>query len=93
MVALLGLHLMHDDLPVAGRRYYTFYNSADYPFSNFYPATVELEGAVYKTGEHYWQASKYFETEPALAAKITAAETVDEGATELKAACWLYLCN
>ena len=29
-------------------KYCTFYNSADYPFSNFYPATVETGGVVYK---------------------------------------------
>jgi hypothetical protein len=62
-------------------KYFTFYNSADYPFSNFYPAAVELNGTHYKTGEHCWQAAKYLETAPDLAAKITAAETIDEAHT------------
>ena len=34
-----------------------------------------------RTGEHAWQAAKYLETAPEMAAKITAAATVDEAHT------------
>ena len=52
---ILGLKYVH----IPRSRYFTFYNSADDPFSNFYPATVELNGTLYKTVEHCWQAAKY----------------------------------
>jgi len=38
-------------------------------------------GTLYKTGEHCWQAAKYLETAPELAAKITMVETIDEAHT------------
>lgn len=59
-------------------KYYTFYNSASYSFSNYYPTTIEMNGKTYKTVEHYWQAAKYLTTAPELAAKIAAASTVAE---------------
>jgi len=55
----------------------TFYNSADYPFANQYPAAVEVNGLTYPTAEHAWQSFKYVDTAPELATKIQKTETVE----------------
>ena len=41
-----------------------FYNSNDpyYYFTNFYRASIELDGYVWPTTEHYFQAQKFFGT-------------------------------
>ena len=57
--------------------FHTFYNAAAAPFSNFYPAAVELDGVCYPTVEHFWQAAK-FPTDAPLQARIRAAPTVQE---------------
>merc|ERR1712100_241817 len=55
----------------------TFYNSASYPFSNFYLLPIEMDSNTYPSGEHAWQSLKFTETAPDLAKRIREAETVD----------------
>jgi ribA/ribD-fused uncharacterized protein len=60
---------------------HTFYNAVGEFLSNFYPSPITMKGVEYPSGEHCWQAQKYLETFPELAAKIAAAATVDEAHT------------
>ncbi|MFA6235381.1 MAG: NADAR family protein [Bacteroidota bacterium] len=46
-----------------------FYGT-DHPFSNFHPAPIKVEGKEYPTSEHFFQAAKFFKTDPAWAESI-----------------------
>jgi len=59
----------------------TFYNSTDYPFSNFFPAPVEIDGVTYPTNEHAWECSKFSMTAPEIAKRIQVAETIEAAKT------------
>jgi ribA/ribD-fused uncharacterized protein len=47
-------------------------------FSNEYPADIELEGKLWPSVEHYYQAKKFYETDDEYMEEIRKAETVEE---------------
>ena len=51
-----------------------FYGTS-HPFSNFHPAPFVDEGKEYATSEHYFQAAKFWKTDPAWAEAIRKAPT------------------
>lgn len=53
------------DLNAAGT--HCFYNVAQAPFSNLYPALIAVDGVTYQTGEHYRQWAKFALSDRAFA--------------------------
>jgi ribA/ribD-fused uncharacterized protein len=55
-----------------------FHNQRDMPWghlSNFYPAAIKINGLVYPTSEHFFQAMKFFGTSEELIERIRLTET------------------
>jgi len=48
--------------------------------SNFYPAPFDAWGVEWPTSEHYFQAAKFFETDPTWAEAVRVAPTASEAA-------------
>jgi len=53
---------------------YLFYRSK-HPFSNFYPAPFTVSGTQFPTSEHFFQAAKFWKTDPAWAEAVRCAPT------------------
>mgnify|MGYP001278912585 CR=1 FL=1 len=50
------------------------FNQKSYPqFSNFWPAEIHLDGELWQTSEHYYQAAKF--VDPAIIEQIKTAQT------------------
>lgn len=49
-------------------------------FSNFYRAPLNVDGDVWPTSEHFFQAAKFFKTDPAWSSEIFNAKTPGEAA-------------
>lgn len=60
-----------------------FYSTLEKPygvFSNFYKSPIVIEGITWKTTEHYFQAAKFFNTDPDWAIEIAKVKTAKEAA-------------
>lgn len=60
-----------------------FYRPNEIPygcFSNFYRAPITIEGDSWQTSEHFFQAAKFFRTDPTWADEIFNAKTPSEAA-------------
>lgn len=64
-------------MQIAYMRDLFFYSTNDAygEFSNFWWAAIELDGREWPTSEHYFQAAKFFRTDPAWAETIRQART------------------
>ena len=49
-------------------------------FSNFFPQTIQVDGVEWPTSEHFFQAAKFFVTDPEWAEAIRQADTPHEAA-------------
>jgi len=56
---------------------YLFYRSK-HPFSNFYPAPFTVLGKLFPTSEHFFQAAKFWKTDPAWAEAVRLASSPGE---------------
>lgn len=70
--------LPEDTIDLNAPTVHCFYNNALAPFSNAYPCDVTVDGVLYRSLENYWQAAKYLQTAPDIAAKIAAAPDAPE---------------
>ena len=59
-----------------------FYRAGDAfgQFSNFYPAPIDIGGTLWPTSEHFFQAAKFFTTDPEWAEAVRNAPTPREAA-------------